>query len=215
MKITKDNLKDYWDDLTHQYIRSESDIAYESLVRAYDNNRFYHNLDHIINCLNRLENCRESGNFNHSVVAFAIFFHDVVYFANSQKGDNENRSAKLAERFLGYMGMNEAEIAIVSMLIKLSTHEEIKSFLDLDKYLFNVEIAVFLDIDFMSGLDVPYEEFLKNGENIRKEYYHLDDKEFNEGRKKFLGDMLHKENILFYLLSHKIKENIRRFLTET
>ncbi len=69
--------------------------VYTDLVSRYaDPQRAYHTLDHITDCLRHFDAVRHLAAWP-AAVELAIWFHDAIY--DPQRGDNETRSAELAE----------------------------------------------------------------------------------------------------------------------
>ena len=169
-----------------------------------EKHRHYHNLDHIYHCLRQLDLLQQASLFRKTdfdIMEAAIWFHDAVYDPQARKGKNEKDSAELAFNSLT-LANNAYE---VSQLVLNTTHDH-EPETALGKYV--------VDID-MSGFGLPWNEFDKNSDDIRKEYSHVPYyPTFLEGRLKFL-ESLKERKTLFYtsffqdLYEQKAQDNIK------
>src|SRR6478735_316201 len=89
-----------WDQLTGKYCNDNELTVrfYQEIERKYTTSRrHYHNLHHIAALLRYCE--QFAGELKDpDVVAFAVFYHDIIY--NVLRKDNEPRSAQIAEKRL-------------------------------------------------------------------------------------------------------------------
>src|ERR1700722_16002533 len=75
---------------------------YDRLTKAYaEPQRFYHNRQHIIECLAEFDPARRFA-VDRNAVEFALGFHEAVY--DPKAGDNEEQSAALAKECLNSLG---------------------------------------------------------------------------------------------------------------
>lgn len=146
--------------------------------------RAYHNLDHIQDCLNVLD---DSPFPKSPSLEIALILHDAVYVPGQK--DNEENSALFANFLLQDL-LLEVDFEIVRTiqeLIRATAHNnEILSGLE----------AFICDID-LSILGRSPEEYEKYSQKIRLEYKQYTDKEYNAGRTLFLEKMLNDE--IFHL----------------
>lgn len=163
--------------------------------------RLYHNLDHIEDCLVKLESvvdqCERS-----LEVKWAIFFHDIIYNIGSKM--NEELSAELATKWLP-----EEKRNYVNNLILATVHN--------DK-IGGTDAAIIADID-LSTLGAPFEEFDKYDKNIRLEYCGILKEVYVTNRCIFLENLLNKSSIFkrpyFYNRYEDIaRNNINKKLKE-
>lgn len=131
------------------------------LSRYNEPHRFYHNLNHIIDLLEKAKN---RGCLSHDLF-LAILFHDIIY--DPHRTDNEERSADL--------------------FYSLIPNEFIKhAILETKDHVPSTRLSSLLcDLD-MSGLYSDFDTFMTNTNNIAKEYQYLDWSVYQENRIKFL-----------------------------
>lgn len=150
------------------------------LTRLYQEpHRHYHTLEHIAAMLHASRDAPLD-----RVQTMAVWFHDAIYDPRSQT--NEADSAELAGERLRAAGWAAADVARVQQIV-LDTQRHVPTVPGSD---------VVLDLDLMS-LALPWDEFARNTERIRREYAHVPEAEFVAGRRAFLGEMLKRER-LFY-----------------
>lgn len=158
--------------------------TYSQLIAAYNQpGRFYHNLEHIYDCLRKLSEYQAAGNIISTNeldgIIYAIWFHDVFYIPGYNK--NESASAQIWQSWckakVGQSYVHDVSKLIESTKDHLAPHE-------------NGNVGdVFLDID-MSILGDPLPKYQKYAENIRKEYSSYGDEVYFAGRRKFLVKIL-------------------------
>ncbi|MCK7556859.1 hypothetical protein MKQ70_18290 [Chitinophaga sedimenti] len=88
-----------WQQLSASYPSHQAlfQSAFEHINEAYSGpNRHYHNLEHLSQMLGLLEQVRDKVKDPDSM-AFAIFFHDIIYKAGNN--NNEEKSAEEAANF--------------------------------------------------------------------------------------------------------------------
>lgn len=147
---------------------------FEQLVRHYrEPHRGYHNLNHIADCLHQFDVVRHMAPDPDAVEA-AIWFHDVIY--DPRGVDNEGASAAYADGCLARLGAEERFRAEVNRLILLTRHDDPPN---------DVAGQLMVDID-LSSLGAPAAVFDQNGENIRREFAHVDEQHYRASRAKIL-----------------------------
>ena len=147
---------------------------FDALVRHYrEPHRAYHNLDHIVECLRQFDLVRHLVNDPDAVEA-AIWFHDVIY--DPRGADNEGASAAHAQAALSRLGVDERFRQEVARLILLTRHDAPPA---------DLAGQLMVDID-LSSLGAKPEVFDRNGENIRKEFAHVDDATYRATRARFM-----------------------------
>lgn len=152
------------------------------IINAYYS-RPFHNLNHIDEMLIHLDldfDILYSEEI--TILRLSIWFHDYIYEAT--KKENKRMSALSCKQFMEKIGIDEKYSNRAYNLIIATKHD--KEFLS-DKL---QKIICDLDLRKM-GTD----NYFKNDELIRKEYNHLTNKEWKEGRIKFLKIMLTKPYI--------------------
>ncbi|MFE2844675.1 hypothetical protein ACFXKS_14095 [Streptomyces scopuliridis] len=88
------------------------------LARWSEPQRRYHTTDHLLAVLDRVDTLAEYADAP-DVVRLAAWFHDAVY--RPDRSENEERSARLAERALPEAGLSEDRTREVARLVRLTT----------------------------------------------------------------------------------------------
>ncbi|MCS4239058.1 putative metal-dependent HD superfamily phosphohydrolase [Myroides gitamensis] len=144
--------------------------------------RYYHNLTHLKNILEELNEIRAEIN-DWEAILFSVFYHDIIYDARAQ--DNEEQSAQLAKERLTILQLPESKIDLIFNQI-VATKQHQKST--------NSDTNYFLDAD-LSILGEDWEQYKSYYQNIRKEYAIYPDGVYSQGRKKALTHFLTFETI--------------------
>ena len=156
---------------------------FRPVLAAYQEpHRQYHNLRHISQCLDELDAMQPALNDKAAVHA-AILFHDCVY--DPRRGDNEERSAEVAEDVMRQSGWRAAFMESVRRLILATKH---------DGHPESRDAATVVDID-LSILGKPPVQFDNYERAIRREYAHVSDGDFADGRAKVLRKFLDRPAI--------------------
>lgn len=150
--------------------------------------RKYHNINHINDCLTELEqfpaNCLEGFSYrDRQIVEASIWYHDAVY--NPYSTMNEANSAKLISERYQYALFEDISKTVLATAKHLQTQTDLL-----------LATQVMLDID-LSGLGKPWAIYVKNGFNIRDEYYNTTDYDFLHGRMKFLETINNRETFYY------------------
>jgi predicted metal-dependent HD superfamily phosphohydrolase len=144
----------------------------DRLARLYSTDRGYHDLRHLAEVLDRID---ELGGAADVDLQVAAWFHDAVY---DTLGDNEDRSARLAEAVLTeperVAGVDVAEVA---RLVRLTTHHDPAD----DDH----RGAVLCDAD-LGILAAPAERYTEYVVGVRRDYAHVPDADFRAGRLRVL-----------------------------
>jgi len=181
-----DFLQAQWVSLTSQYASHPSVIerSFNSLVEHYSaKDRAYHNLSHIQSLLSLSESLLDKIQ-NRDALYFAVWFHDVIY--DTQRSDNEEKSAEFAAEALAGLGVPEQTVSVVREMILATKHHR-------GEYL-SWDMKAFLDLD-TSILGAPEEIYEVYSRAIRKEYSWVPNVLYREGRMKILNDFLGRERI--------------------
>lgn len=157
--------------------------SYDRLVALYSEpHRHYHNLAHIADCLAEFDRARFLAR-EPLAVELAIWFHDAVY--DTRAADNEERSAQLAEVWLGEVHAAPALIDAVNCLI-LATKKHDASL--------HVDAALLVDVD-LSILGQLPDRFWQYEEQIRAEYSWVPKEVFSVKRAEILDGFLARRRI--------------------
>jgi len=163
-----------------------------------EEHRHYQNLDHIENLFACYDQYKQAIK-KHHVVAYAIFYHDIIYFPG--KNDNEEQSAAVAENALQQLRVPKDLIETVSHYIRATTDHH--SYKDDDD-----DLKFFLDFD-LSILSSTRNEYKKYLQNIRKEFAQVPDAQFRWGRSAYAQKWLQLPH-LFFTEAFRAKEHIAR-----
>ena len=157
---------------------------YLELINKYNEpHRHYHNLDHILYCLDKLKEF-QGEEYDDIAVRFALWYHDGVY--NIGDNQNEEKSCELAEKHLLQIVKPCSLIENVRTLILVTKHLQASQ-------LFSFECKLMVDVDLSSFGDRP--EFQHSCELIRKEYFSIDEKIYLTERIKILFNFITRPSI--------------------
>lgn len=173
-----DRLKARW--RTHVNAVGAFDAAlagamFERLCASYSESaRHYHTPDHLDDVFGKLE-AHGDAIENGPRVALAAWYHDVIY--DARRGDNEELSAQRAEVELNDLGVDVEMRQSVCELVR-ATKDHMGAQVDNDG-------ALFLDADY-SILGAASDVYRAYTKNVRKEYAHVNDAQWRDGRGAFL-----------------------------
>ena len=158
--------------------RDDAAAACEAVLHAWrEPHRRYHGMDHLRDCLARLDEA-PAGPHGRDLAEAALWYHDVVYRPGAS--DNESRSAELAAAALRQGGAGDAIAGEVARLVRLTDHarptEE-----PLGDLVCDVDLSV---------LGRPPEEFARYEQGIREEYYYGPESAYRAGRARLLSGLL-------------------------
>lgn len=195
-------------DLGDRWPLSGSTDLRDRLLAAYaDESRGYHDTRHLGEVLNRLDELAAAGTpYDVAPVVLAAWFHDAVY---DGERDAEERSATWAEDALP--GLVPAEVVEeVARLVRLTeTHRPADD---------DPNGCALSDAD-LAILAAPAERYASYTSAVRREYAHLDDDVFRDGRAQVLESLAEKEHLFHtaYAREHwetAARANLERELTE-
>ena len=170
--------------LLEPYASQETiDSLWQEIKSSYTHpSRYYHNLDHIQDMIQKWEELKDKFE-QPELVALAIFYHDIIYTVSRK--DNEEKSADLAMDCLKPLGLKQGQLDDIHHLILATKAHELSE---------DSDANFLLDLDLMTlGKDrETYKEYVKN---IRKEYKMYPDFFYKPGRKKVLKHFLAMESI--------------------
>jgi predicted metal-dependent HD superfamily phosphohydrolase len=154
----------------------------DDLLAAYSSpSRGYHDARHLTEVLDRIDEIAAAGvAFDGRAVRLAAWFHDGVYDGQPWP---EERSAQWAERALPGVGLSFEATAEVARLVRLTeTHRPADR---------DVAGCVLSDADLaiLAADDGRYAEYVNA---VRREYAHVPDRAFREGRAEILRGLLDK-----------------------
>lgn len=201
--IIKNNPK-----VTDDWICS-SGVWFEKMISLYSEpHRYYHNLQHISELLNKAKNLVKIYNLSVSeanCLMTAIWFHDAVY--NPMSKTNEDDSIKLLNDFVDDVNLlNLDELKIVSEMIAATKNH-------LNHPRGNKLIDLFLDLD-LSILGASSVRFNEYCDQIRQEYIFVDDKTYSVERKKILNHFLTYQSLFRTEWGKKLSDSANQNLTK-
>lgn len=148
------------------------------LGRWAEPQRKYHTVAHLVAVLDHIDLlARHADNADH--VRLAAWFHDAVYLPD--RSENEERSARLAERALPEAGVGADVTAEVARLVRLtSTHDPAAG----DR---NGEVLCDADLAILAAEPEAYAAYAAA---VREEYAFVPDEAFRDGRAAVLRQLL-------------------------
>ncbi|MGH7499761.1 MAG: HD domain-containing protein [Gemmatimonadales bacterium] len=162
--------------------------AFDALAGAYgEAGRVYHTLDHVLDCLARLDEV-EAPPRGRDMVEAAIWFHDVVY--DPRRSDNEGSSAEWAGRVLTGAGVPASSISHIQDLVRATDHAAEPA---------EPDAMLLCDID-LAILGRGRQEFAEYQRRIREEYAWVPERQYRDGRSRILSSFLRRSRI--YLTDH-------------
>ena len=162
--------------LISESLRAELAAAYAT------DDRDYHDLRHIETLLAMADTCADDIADREAVEA-AIWFHDAVY--DTQREDNEARSAALAEAQLAGMASDE-RIARIAAMIRATAGHAMPDVIDAAA---RQDCALFLDMD-LAILGSPEADFDAYEAAVRREYGWVTEPQWRQGRRAVLAAFL-------------------------
>ncbi|WP_369366169.1 hypothetical protein AB5L52_24400 [Streptomyces sp. CG4] len=148
------------------------------LTRWQEPQRRYHTVAHLTAVLDRIDVLEKYAD-DPDVVRLAAWFHDAVY--HPERSENEERSARLAERALPEAGVPRDKTAEVARLVRLTvTHDPADDDRD-GQVLCDADLAI---------LAAPPSAYAAYTAEVREEYHFVPNDAFREGRSGILRQLL-------------------------
>ncbi|MFC8127049.1 hypothetical protein [Streptomyces sp. NPDC057302] len=148
------------------------------LARWAEPQRRYHTTAHLKAVLDHIDVLEEHAD-DPELVRLAAWFHDAVYAPD--RSQNEERSARLAERALPEAGLTDAKTAEVARLVRLTvTHDPAE-----DDH--NGEALCDADLAILAAAPDAYAAYAAA---VREEYSFVPDEDFRAGRADVLRQLL-------------------------
>ncbi|MGV9991313.1 HD domain-containing protein [Streptomyces sp. NPDC003374] len=152
--------------------------ADDLLARWREPQRHYHTLTHLTAVLDRVD-LLEGYAADPDVVRLAAWFHDAVY--RPERSENEERSARLAERALPEAGVPPEKTAEVARLVRLTAgHDPAGDDRD-GQVLCDADLAI---------LAAPPSAYAAYTAAVREEYHFVPGDAFRAGRSAVLRQLL-------------------------
>jgi predicted metal-dependent HD superfamily phosphohydrolase len=152
-------------------------IGADLLRRYAEPHRRYHTTEHLADVLGHVDALAGEAD-DAEAVRLAAWFHDAVY--DPARGDNEERSAALAEQSLAGTDLAPKAAEVARLVRQTATHDPDEG--DRDG-------AVLCDAD-LAILAADPERYAAYASAVREEYAAVPDEEFREGRAGVLRRLL-------------------------
>jgi predicted metal-dependent HD superfamily phosphohydrolase len=151
----------------------------DALLRRWSEpQRHYHTVEHLAAVLGHIDVLEEYAD-DAVAVRLAAWFHDAVYLPD--RSENEERSARLAERALPEAGVPAERTAEVARLVRLTTgHDPAPDDRD-GQVLCDADLAI---------LAAPPSAYAAYTAAVRAEYHFVPSDAFREGRSAILRQLL-------------------------
>jgi predicted metal-dependent HD superfamily phosphohydrolase len=179
-------------------------LFYTLVARYAEPQRKYHTLQHLEECLNKLEELAAVA-VHPAEVELALWFHDAIYEINRK--DNEERSAQWASASVLEAGLSSEIAQRVYTLVMATDHKSTP----VDK-----DAAIVVDVD-LAILGASVERFDEYEAQVRQEYAAVPDLLFRRGRSQILQAFLARPRIystatFFERYEQQARANITRSL---
>ena len=177
-----------------------ANAACDSLLARYrEPHRHYHGLAHLVRLLRTLDELLRARPVpDPDAVRLAGWYHDAVYDPTAAAAHNETASAGLAARVLPTFGVEPARVdAVCRLVLATAGHEPSQ-----------VDEAVLVDAD-LAVLATDPATYTAYAHGVRREYAHLDDAAWREGRAAFLRTFLARPAI-FHTAPMREREPVAR-----
>ncbi|HEY3527884.1 MAG TPA: hypothetical protein VGK78_01950 [Nocardioides sp.] len=168
-------------DLSERWPLADLPDLRDALLAAYaDPNRGYHDTRHLIEVLDRLDDLARAGvSFDATVAALAAWFHDAVY---DGERDAEERSAVWAEEALA----STPYAAEVARLVRLTETHDPAAEDTAGQALCDADLAI------LASSSERYDAYVTG---VRRDYAHLSDPDFANGREAVLHDLAGRDRL--------------------
>jgi predicted metal-dependent HD superfamily phosphohydrolase len=161
------------------------------LGRWSERHRAYHDLAHLDEVLHRIDLLAGEAD-RPDLVRLAAWFHDAVY--DPRATDNEERSAEVATVALAALGLAPDVVDEVARLVQLTaTHAVTPGDRD-GAVLCDADLAV------LASDSLRYQSYV---DGVRREYAHLDDPIFAQGRADVLRRLLDRPRLFTTSYGHR------------
>ncbi|RAG83258.1 hypothetical protein DN069_22965 [Streptacidiphilus pinicola] len=178
-----ENLLARW---TALFATPEAEPYGEQLLRRWSEpQRKYHTVRHLAATLQVID--RLAGHADDAdLVRLAAWFHDAVYAPD--RSENEERSARLAEKVLPELGVADEAIAEVARLVRLTAEHDPAAGDRNGEVLCDADLAV---------LGAPPHVYAGYAAAVRAEYAFVPEEDFRKGRAAILEQLLTKKPSLY------------------
>ena len=168
-----------------------SSAAARLLDRWEDPRRHFHNVRHLVDLLQRVDELQQEAHDAHSV-RLAAWYHGAVFDSDAEAayakrgGEDEAASAEYARTELAALGVPSERIADVATMVEaLARHSILPASMD---------CAVLCDAD-LSILAADPQKYRKYLADIRAEYAHIPERRFLESRRAIVSKLLKRDRL--------------------
>ena len=198
------DLSSFWPDA----VADRADLR-DRLLDAYgEPSRGYHNVQHLAEVFERIDMILTSSpadEIDRDAVLLAAWFHDAVY---DLEGDNEERSAVLAEKELAHAGIGAELTTEVARLVRLTATHQVSDD--------DIAGQVLCDAD-LGILAADADRYAEYTHGVRREYQHVREVDFRRGRADILRRLLEAPTLFrtWFAREHwedRARANMRREL---
>jgi predicted metal-dependent HD superfamily phosphohydrolase len=163
--------------------RDGGDGVRDALLAAYrEPHRRYHTLQHLHECIDRFETCIDLA-ARPAEIETALWFHDAIY--DVVRNDNERRSADWARQVALENGVPADVADRIDALVMATRHATMPAAAD-EQLLVDIDLAIL-------GADTA--RFAEYERQIRDEYAHVAEPEFQARRRAILAGFLARDRI--------------------
>ena len=192
----------YWAQFSSQLKldSQQTSILFNLLFNAYtESQRYYHTIQHIVECLDMFHQVRDQLN-DPIAVELAIWFHDIVY--DPQASDNEKQSAELMQKKCGNLLSSDQIKKVYAWIIATKKHQPSND-QDLN-YLLDIDLAI---------LGSSRSRFAVYEQQIQQEYAWVEPELYKQKRAEVLRHFyqmqpLYQTEYFMNLLENRAKLNL-------
>jgi predicted metal-dependent HD superfamily phosphohydrolase len=185
-------------------VNSEDQTFLDLAVLYSESNRYYHGWYHLLDCLDQFDATKDLME-NPDTVEMALWVHDAVYTPGAP--DNEERSVIM---FSSCVGDSFPHVIVdkVSQYILYTKHNRKPGELD---------GCFVVDID-LASFSKPWDMYLEDTNNLRRESSHILDIDFNLNQLRFLKALSGRKTIYYsnyYIFNYEwiARKNINNLIT--
>lgn len=180
--------------------RSDGGPIAERLLAAWNEpQRFYHDVEHLAECLATVDEALEAG-ANHDLAELALWYHDAVYDPRGK--DNEGKSARSLETDGAVLGLPTELTLRGANLVRATAHGSAGPSDDpLAALVCDIDLAIL-------GRDAM--RFLEFEDSVRMEYAHVGSLAFAIARGRFLASLMDLPRIYASQWAHERFEDAAR-----
>lgn len=180
--LDQDRFRLLWQRVTNS---QDSSSLFADLVKHYSQyGRYYHNDEHINDCLRKLDVSKHLA-VHSDMVELALWFHDVIY--DSKAKDNEEQSAVFCANALIKANVPHEVVQSVSTLILITRHTGQPATED-EKLIVDIDLSI---------LGEEQDKFERYERQIRQEYAWVPEEQFRVGRTAVLQGFINRKSIYY------------------